>query len=251
MSFSDDRGNADSLTSAVTRAVGSRGNALATGAPVVSGTPVVGETLTAVTSGIADTDGMTGASFSYQWIRRDLTALIEENISGATGSSYTLTDGEVGKGVRVRVSFSDDAGNAESLSGDPTSAVKHSLTVTARNVPAGHDGSSNIKFELVFDHELGPDLSYVTLRDHAFTVTGGTLLRAKRVDPPGNVEWRITVRPTGSEDVVITLPVTTNCGDQGAVCMDDGRKLSNSVVVTVPLTEAVSETNEVQPSDAD
>ena len=251
VSFSDDRGNADSLTSAVTRAVGSRGNALATGAPVVSGTPVVGETLTAVTSGIADTDGMTGASFSYQWIRRDLTALTEENISGATGSSYTLTDGEVGKGVRVRVSFSDDAGNAESLSGDPTSAVKHSLTVTARNVPAGHDGSSNIKFELVFDHELGPDLSYVTLRDHAFTVTGGTLLRAKRVDPPGNVEWRITVRPTGSEDVVITLPVTTNCDAQGAVCMDDGRKLSNSVVVTVPLTEAVSETNEVQPSDAD
>ena len=172
-------------------------------------------------------------------------------ISGATGSTYTLTDSEVGKTIKVRVSFSDDAGNAESLSGEPTSAVKHSLTATARNVPERHDGSGNIRFDLVFDHELGPDLSYVTLRDHAFTVTGGTLLRAKRVDPPGNVEWRITVRPTGSEDVVITLPVTTNCDAQGAVCMDDGRKLSNSVVATVPLTEAVSETNEVQPSDAD
>ena len=251
VSFSDDRGNAHSLTGAATRAVGARGNAPATGSPVVSGTPVVGETLTALTSGIADTDGMTGASFGYRWIRRDPTTLAEEAISGATGSTYTLTDSEVGKGVKVSVSFSDDAGNAESLTSEPTSPVKHNLTATARNVPAGHDGSSNIKFDLVFDHRMEPDLSYLTLRDHAFTVTGGTVRRAKRIAPPGNVEWRITVRPSGSDDVVITLPATTNCAGQGAVCMDDGRKLSNSVVVTVPLTETVSESNEVQPSDAD
>ena len=40
----------------------------ATGAPAITGTARVGETLTADTSGIADADGLTGASFSYQWL---------------------------------------------------------------------------------------------------------------------------------------------------------------------------------------
>ena len=46
-------------------------NSPATGAPTISGTVQVGETLTASTSGIADTDGLTSGSYSYQWIRND------------------------------------------------------------------------------------------------------------------------------------------------------------------------------------
>ena len=40
----------------------------ATGAPTISGTAQVVETLTADTSGIVDADGLTNASFSYQWL---------------------------------------------------------------------------------------------------------------------------------------------------------------------------------------
>ena len=40
----------------------------ATGSPTISGTAQVGETLTADTSGIGDTDGITGISHSYQWV---------------------------------------------------------------------------------------------------------------------------------------------------------------------------------------
>ena len=57
-------------------------NSPATGAPAITGTARVGETLTADTSGIADADGLTGASFSYQWLADDT------DISGATGSTY-------------------------------------------------------------------------------------------------------------------------------------------------------------------
>ena len=81
----------------------------ATGAPTISGTPQVGETLTADTSGIADEDGLENVSFSYQWLADDTA------IQGATNSTYTLIEADEGKTVRVRVSFTDDAGNDESL----------------------------------------------------------------------------------------------------------------------------------------
>ena len=44
-------------------------------------------------------------------------------ISGAASSSYTLAEGDVGKVVKVTVSFTDDAGNAETLTSAATAAV--------------------------------------------------------------------------------------------------------------------------------
>ena len=44
-------------------------NTAATGAPTISGTPQVGETLTASVSDISDADGLDDASYAYQWIR--------------------------------------------------------------------------------------------------------------------------------------------------------------------------------------
>ncbi len=89
----------------------------AVGAPTISGAAKVGETLTADTSGIADPDGLAGASFTYQWMARG------RDIAGADGLSLTLTRNEVGRTIRVRVSFTDDAGNRESLTSEPTAAV--------------------------------------------------------------------------------------------------------------------------------
>ena len=48
---------------------GAAGNTAPTGAPTITGTAEVGETLTAVTTGIADADGLTSVSYAYQWIR--------------------------------------------------------------------------------------------------------------------------------------------------------------------------------------
>ena len=93
----------------------------ATGKPEITGTIEVGETLTADTSRIADADGLTSVSYTYQWIRVDGTN--ESNIAGATGSSYTLVGADEGKGIRVRVSFTDDAGNPETLTSDIYRAV--------------------------------------------------------------------------------------------------------------------------------
>ena len=436
VSFTDDANNAESLTSAATAAVAAAANRAATGLPTIGGTVQVDQTLTVSTSDIADEDGLTDVSYSYQWMADDT------NIQGATNSTYTLADSYVGKAIKVKVSFTDDANNAESLtsaatatvaagvpgapgsfsvsvndtgkldvswsapgsnggsavtgyrvqwkeaadrwespadvsettvtgsghtvsgltdgveytfrlyavntagdspasgeergtprettapavssatvdgatlaitfsevliespvpvtttftvnvgqneravdavaisgstvtltlasavtSGDQvtvsytapstpsaarlkdlsensaasftaqavtnnTAAALTPLTASSHSEPASHDGQAAFTFELRFSENL-EEFSYRTLRDHAFTVTGGEVAKARRLERGKNVRWEITVSPDGDETVTIVLPITTDCTAQGAICTGDGRMLSNRLEVTV------------------
>ncbi len=229
VSFTDDAGNAESLTSAATNAVAPKPNTPATGLPTISGTAQVGETLVAYTSGISDDDGLTNATFSYQW-RAD-----GSDIAGATASSYALTDADEGRAISVQVSFTDDAGNAESLSSAATAAVAgpppEPLTASLSNGPPSHDGENVFTFELHFSEEFS--VSYKRLRDDAFIASGGDVTRAKRLERGSNIGWRIHVRPDGDGAVSIILPETTDCEATGAICAGDGRMLSNRSELTV------------------
>ncbi len=233
VTFTDDADNEEELTSAATGAVVAAPpppNTLATGLPSITGTAQVGETLTADITGIADDDGLDNATFAYQWFADDA------EINGATVSSYTLADADAGKAIKVKVTFTDDGDNEESLTSAATGAVvaavvRPPLTASAHDVPSSHDGSSTFTFELRFSEEF--PLSYVTLRDHAFTVDGGTMKKAERITKGSNVRWRITVEPDGDGRVIITLPVSEGCDAQGAICTEDGRPLSNRLELTV------------------
>ncbi len=114
VSWTDDGGMDESLTSAATAAVANV-NDTPTGAVTITGTATQGETLTAVTDTIADADGL--GTFSYQW-KRDGTA-----IPGATGSTYVLAQADVGAAITVTVSWTDDGGTAESLTSSATAMV--------------------------------------------------------------------------------------------------------------------------------
>ena len=63
----------------------------------------VGDTITADTWRVSDPDGMSNATLRYQWLAD------YEEIQGATGVSYTVTNDVVGKKLRVMVTFDDDA----------------------------------------------------------------------------------------------------------------------------------------------
>ena len=129
VSFTDDAGHDETLTSEATDAVAAAPapNSPATGAPVISGTARVGETLTADTSGIADEDGLDSVSFGFQWLADGA------DIAGATAGTYTLTSDDEGKAIRVRVSFTDDAGHDETLTSEATDPV---AAAPAPNSPA-------------------------------------------------------------------------------------------------------------------
>ena len=118
----EDDSTTKTYTVIVTRASNNRP---ATDAPTISGTAQVGQALTAETSGIADEDGLTNVSYSYQWLTSRDT-----KIDGATNSTYTLQASDNGKVIKVRVSFADDAGNEEALTSAATAAVAPALTVS-------------------------------------------------------------------------------------------------------------------------
>ena len=101
----------------------------ATGAPTITGTTAVDETLTAAKGTIADAEGLTKADngdtgfiYSYQWIRVD--GVTETDITGATDSTYVLVDADEGKTIKVRASFHDDAGTRESVTSDATATIQ-------------------------------------------------------------------------------------------------------------------------------
>ena len=96
----------------------------ATGAPTITGTAAVGQPLAVDLTGIADADGLTNVSYSYQWVRVDADGLSNPaDITDATDATYTLVDADLGKTLKVRVTFDDDGGSTETLTSAATATV--------------------------------------------------------------------------------------------------------------------------------
>ena len=87
---------------------------LNTSPPTISGTPDEGSTLTASPGSWADSP----TSYAYQW--QDCDGLLCSNISGATGSTYTLQSSDVGKTIDVVVTASNAAGSIPAVSSQTT-----------------------------------------------------------------------------------------------------------------------------------
>ena len=113
---------------------GAAGNTAATGAPTITGTAQVGQTLTAATTGITDADGLTSPTYTYQWIRVDGTD--EADIAAANSSTYILVDADLGTTLKVRVTFADDLGHTETLTSAATATVTATPAVPTRVNPS-------------------------------------------------------------------------------------------------------------------
>ena len=104
----------------------------ATGTPDITGRALPGQTLTAGMGNTADADGLpqNASDFAWQWIRAaDET---DTPIQDATSSTYTLTDDDVGKQVKVVMSFTDSLSGVESLTSDayPSSSTVQRVLVS-------------------------------------------------------------------------------------------------------------------------
>ena len=92
-----------------------------TGLPTITGTPEADSALTADTSAIDDANGLTGVSYTHQWIVT--TEGADADIDGATASTYTPRAAHVGKTLKVRVTFTDDDDYEHTLTSKPTTPV--------------------------------------------------------------------------------------------------------------------------------
>ena len=112
------------------------------------------------------------------------------------------------------------------------------LTARLEGMPETHDGSRAIRFRVAFSENIG--ISYRSLREDAFTVTGGRVTGGKRVDGRRDL-FEMTVRPETDGDVSIALPAERSCGvsgprESGAICTKSRprRRLTNAPAATVP-----------------
>ena len=186
VSFADDAGNDEALTSVATAEVEGRPNYPATGAPRISGTVQVGETLAADTTGIADEDSLENATFSYQWLAE------ESDISGATARTYTLSNSDEGKAIKVKVSFTDDAGNDEELTSVATVAVAAAEPSEPPAKPTGLSATATHDRVVLTWDDPGDD-----------SITGYVILRRVRENDVGG-EFTPLVADTGTAATTYT-----------------------------------------------
>ena len=133
----------------------------AVGVPVIAGTAEVRRTLTASTTGITDRNGLAGVGFGYQWVRWDGSA--DTDIPGARSLTYEVTLADIGKALKVRIGFADNAGNPESLTSEPTAPVPHADNAP----PTSMDAVVNVAEDTTLTFAKS-DFSFADADGHAF-----------------------------------------------------------------------------------
>ena len=68
--------------------------------------------------------------------------------------------------------------------------------------------------------------SYKVLRDIVIQVENGTVRESKRVNKRSDL-WMVTIKPDGTEDIVIRLAAPEGCGHAASVCTEAGKALAN------------------------
>jgi VCBS repeat-containing protein len=132
VSYTDAHGtNEGPLTSAQTAAIGNVNDA-PVGVPTISGTTTENQTLSASTAGISDADGL--GAFGYQWLRNGVA------VGGATASTYTLGNADVGAQISVQVSYTDAHGTAEG----PLTSAQTAAIGNVNDAPVGANNTVSI-----------------------------------------------------------------------------------------------------------
>ena len=150
----------------------------------------------------------------------------------------------LGEGAETLTLALSDATGASIGDGEATGTIGASagpaaLTASFLGVPPEHDGQDPFTVELRFSEEP-QRLSYRTVRDSLFAVSGGTLAKARRFEPPANLHYELTLAPSGDGAVTLARAALPACGVPGAVCTGDGRSLSGALALSVPGPAALS-----------
>ena len=160
----------------------------------------------------------------------------------------TAEQGPVRKVQLVADSLALNGGEIASVSG-PAAALGHPgatktlrpppeprLTATWTKLSTVHPGAGN-KFAVHLQFSLPATISARDLRNHAISITGGTIDGSWRVKKSDGTRyerlWRVRVIPDSHEPVTLSLTADRACSEQGAICTADGTRLSNAASVTI------------------
>ena len=163
--------------------------------------------------------------------KRVSVPIVDDSVEDS-GETFTL--------VLSNASGAGFASNGTEAVGTIRNTETPALTASFEGVPEAHDGETAFRVRVAFSE--GISISYTRMRDASFTVTGGDVTAARRVDGRRDL-WRITIEPDSDEAVTVRLPETTDCGASAAICTGDGRPLSHALSATVaaPVGIAVAD----------
>ena len=194
-------------------------NTEATGKPGITGTPQVGQTLTATAGDMMDADGLPSGTFptgyEFQWVW--VVGGMDVNITGADEQTYMPATGDVGHRLKVKVSFTDGGGTKETLASEAVPAGPPGATVAAAagacpadndwcaTVTSGYATSSNMtialhNFGYASSTSLGM-LSPTTITHGSTTYTVTDVFVLLTTPPDGNTvtAHTLSVAVTGGE----------------------------------------------------
>ena len=155
-----------------------------------------------------------------------------------------VPDDALGEGAETLILGLSDATGASIGDGEATGTIGASagpaaLTASFLAVPPEHDGQTPFAVELRFSEEPH-GLSYRTVQDSLFAVSGGTLTKVRRFEPPANLRYELTITPSGDGAVKLARAALPACGAPGAICTGDGRALTGALALGVPGPAALS-----------
>ena len=191
----------------------------------------------AVTLSGSGTDPDAGDTLRFAWSQTGGTSV---TLTGANTASASFTAPDSLTAVED-LTFALRVTDAGGLYGEDSVTVAvtgqpdtEPLTASFDGEPDAHGGAD---FKLNFRISTEPQgLSYVTMYNSLFEVTGGTIQRVRRLVPRNDGHWELTVRPSGDGPVTLALIPTTDCQVPPGVCDSLGRKLSGPLSLTVPGT---------------
>ena len=184
-------------------------------------------------------DTASDAAVTVDWATADGTATAGSDYAAASGT-LTFVAGETSKTVGVAALHDAEVESDETFTvtlsnvsgatlGDAlatgTVAEVAPLTAYLAGVPAEHDGTNAFSFELAFGDDFAGAMAGATLAG-AFTVGNGTATGAVRIVAGQNRRWTVTVQPSSTDDVTLSLAA-------GAVTTEAGRPLANAVSATL------------------
>ena len=209
-------------------------------APTANAGQVQGNVVGASTVSLkgSGTDPDEGDTLSYAWTQTsgEMVTLSDEASADPTFTAPDATTTPSNLVFTLTVSDRRGLTNADTVTVNVAAEPEQTpiaFTAAASQIPANHDGNAKFTFELTLSEEPKDDFSYKTMKNHAFTITGGTIDKTNRLNPPSNIGWLVHVTPNGNSAITVTLPATTDCAGQGAICTQDGRMLSQELVITV------------------
>jgi hypothetical protein len=231
--YTDNQGTVENVTSSATATVVNV-NDLPTGVVTITGTAAQGQTLTASNT-LADVDGIptSGAgTITYQWNAAGAA------VTGATGSSFTLGQAQVGKAITVTARYTDSQGTVENVISSATASVTNvndppTGTVVITGVPKQGQtlSASNTLADVDGIPASGAGAIAYQWSANGVPITGATsstfTLTQAQVGQVITVTARYTDNPGWAESV--TSPATAAVVDLNGQIPDEPRPVSGLV----------------------